>query len=151
VLAVAVLVGCSDASQPAADDVAGHPATEADVDRADSHASPVIFAFTCESAAGRSATYTTYAAVWEAERTSCSADRLTGSVPSEQQQAALDATRGTVTLQTLAATCAVRGSEPWDGVITNRSGALLAAGAELYCPGHPEMDHLREALAAYRG
>jgi hypothetical protein len=97
------------------------------------------------------ASYTTYSAVWEAERADCTAKRLTGSVPSSQQQAAVEAARGDATLVELASACAVRGSDPWTSAVVDERGAHVAAGLLRYCPGHPETDHLRDALAAYRG
>ena len=125
---------------------------------------PIVFAFVCSGSAdgggsggdtasgdGTAETYTTYAAVWEAERTDCRAERITGTEMSAQQRAAVRATDGTATLEELAATCAERGASPWrDGVVTPDQ-ADLAAGLVAYCPGHPDRDRLQEALTAYRG
>ena len=128
---------------------------------------PIVFAFVCSGAAdgssdpegggpsddpdGTAATYTTYAAVWEAERTDCRAERITGTEMSAQQRAAVRATDGTATLEELAATCAERGTEPWRDPVSTPERAELAAGLVAYCPGHPDRDHLRDALEAYRG
>jgi hypothetical protein len=124
---------------------------------------PIVFAFVCSGAAdgssdttgvdadGTGETYTTYAAVWEAERTDCRAERITGTEMSAQQRAAVRAADGTATLEELAATCAERGASPWrDGVATPEQ-AELAAGLVAYCPGHPDRDRLQESLTAYRG
>lgn len=135
----------SDAADDATD------ADTADADGPGVGASPVIFAFTCRSAAGRSTTYTTYAAVWDAHRTSCTATRVTGSVPSAQQREALDATDDTIELDRLAAACAVTDTAPWTAAVDSAAAARLAAGVVAYCPGHPDRDRLAEALAAYDG
>jgi hypothetical protein len=127
---------------------------------------PIVFAFVCSGSAdgdgsggdtasgdgdGTAETYTTYAAVWEAERTDCRAERITGTEMSAQQRAAVRATDGTATLEELAATCAERGASPWRDGVATPDQADLAAGLVAYCPGHPDRDRLQQALAAYRG
>lgn len=124
---------------------------------------PIVFAFVCSGAAdgssdtagddadGTAETYTTYAAVWEAERTDCRAERITGTAMSAQQRAAVRATDGAATLEELAATCAERGASPWRDGVATPDQADLAAGLVAYCPGHPDRDRLQESLAAYRG
>jgi hypothetical protein len=122
------------------------------VDSTASGTTPVVFAFVCRTGDPQhSETYTTYAAVWEDGRTDCSARRITGTTPSAQQQAALDAAGGEATLRQLAAGCAVSGTAPWTRAVTSSRAATLAAGLLAYCPGHPDGDRLRDALAAYRG
>ncbi|PYY55188.1 hypothetical protein DEJ17_13350 [Curtobacterium sp. MCSS17_011] len=142
-----VLTGCSSVGP---DSDASEDPTSSDTGLG-SGASPVVFGFVCDGDGEDRATYTTYSAVWEAERTDCSAKRLTGSVPSSQQQAAVAAARGDASLVELASVCAVRGADPWTSAVADQRGANLAAGLLRYCPGHPETDHLRDALAAYRG
>ncbi|ROP58560.1 hypothetical protein EDF19_3589 [Curtobacterium sp. PhB115] len=144
-VAVLGLVGCSGAG----------PDTDASEEPTSSEtglgagASPVVFAFVCDD--GRDTeTYTTYSAVWEAERTACTAERLTGSEPSTQQQAAVDAAQDDATLVELASTCAVRGTAPWTAEVSSDAQAHVAAGLLQYCPGHPETDRLRDALTTYR-
>lgn len=139
-----LLVGCSGAG-PDTDSSEDPTSSETGLG---SGASPVVFAFVCDD--GDRETYTTYSAVWEAERTSCAAQRLTGSVPSEQQQAAVDAARGDATLVELASTCAVTGTAPWTSAVADDGAAHLADGLLQYCPGHPETDRLRDALSTYR-
>ncbi|WP_148058280.1 hypothetical protein [Curtobacterium sp. PhB78] len=139
-----VLVGCSGAG-PDTDSSEEPTSSETGLG---SSASPVVFAFVCDD--GDRETYTTYSAVWEDERTSCTAKRLTGSVPSTQQQAAVDAARGDATLVELASTCAVTGTDPWTSAVADDGAAHVAAGLLQYCPGHPETDHLRDALSTYR-
>ncbi len=124
---------------------------------------PIVFAFVCSGAAdgssdttgvdadGTGETYTTYAAVWEAERTDCRAERITGTEMSAQQRAAVRAADGTATLEELAATCAERGASPWRDGVSTPDQAELAAGLVAYCPGHPDRDRLQESLTAYRG
>ncbi|MFJ5145498.1 hypothetical protein [Curtobacterium sp. NPDC088465] len=128
---------------------------------------PIVFAFVCSGAAddssgagsdttgddadGTGETYTTYAAVWEAERTDCRAERITGTEMSAQQRAAVRAADGTATLEELAATCAERGASPWRDGVSTPEQAELAAGLVAYCPGHPDRDRLQESLTAYRG
>jgi hypothetical protein len=147
VAVTAVLAGCSSAG-PDTDSSEDPTSTDSGIG---SGASPVVFAFVCDGDGVDRATYTTYSAVWEAERTACTARRLTGTVPSSQQQAAVDAARGEATLAELASACAVRGTEPWTSAVADDGRARLAAGVLEYCPGHPETDRLRDALAAYRG
>ena len=132
-----------------------------------SGSAPIVFAFVCGAAAddgaagttaspditngdGAAETYTTYAAVWEADQTDCRAERITGAAMSAQQRAAVRATDGHATLEELAATCAERGVSPWRSAVTTPEQAYLAAGLVEYCPGHPDRDRLQEALAAYR-
>jgi hypothetical protein len=146
----ALLAGCTQAPPSETPSTAHGERSGASAD-ASSGTSPVIFAFTCRSAGGRTTTYTTYAAVWAAERTDCTAELVTGSVPSAQQQAALDAADGSVSLGRLASVCAVTGTGPWAGDIATDAQAAVAAGAAVYCPGHPDLDRLQDALAAYRG
>ncbi len=127
---------------------------------------PIVFAFVCSGAAdgstdsgdepsddpdGTAETYTTYAAVWEAERTDCRAERITGTEMSAQQRAAVRATDGAATLEELAATCAERGASPWRDGVSTPEQADLAAGLVAYCPGHPDRDRLQDALSVYRG
>lgn len=113
---------------------------------------PIVFAFVCAvGSTDRTETYTTYSAVWEDGRTDCEADRITGTEMSSQQRAAVDAADGVATLEELAATCAVRGVGPWVRTVRTAAEAHLAAGLVEYCPGHPETDHLRDAVAAWRG
>lgn len=128
--------------------------TQAEVSASGS--APIVFAFVCSTDADADAgdateTFTTYAAAWEAERADCTARPITGSGMSAQQQAAVRATDDHVDLRELAATCAERGVAPWDAAVTTDEQAHLAAGLLEYCPGHPEHDHLRRALATYRG
>jgi hypothetical protein len=141
VAVTAVLTGCSSVGP---DTDASEDPTSSDTG-VGSGASPVVFAFVCDGDGDG------YSAVWEAERADCTAKRLTGSVPSSQQQAAVEAARGDATLVELASACAVRGSDPWTSAVVDERGAHVAAGLLRYCPGHPETDHLRDALAAYRG
>jgi len=111
---------------------------------------PVVFAFVCAvGTSGEEQTYTTASAVWEDHRTDCSVERITGTEPSAQQRSAVAATAGVADLETLARTCAVSGTAPWTTPVTSRDDALLAAGLVRYCPGHPEIGHLRAALAAW--
>jgi hypothetical protein len=112
---------------------------------------PIVFAFTCTVGDGPSVeTYTTSSAVWQDRRTSCTAAPITGTVPSEQQQSALDAAQGDATLEELAAGCAVSGTGPWRSPIQTAEESHLAAGLARYCPGHPDIERLRDELAAYR-
>lgn len=114
--------------------------------------SPIVFAFVCATGTSEgSETYSTYSAVWDDERTDCTADRITGTEMSSQQQAAVDAADGDATLEELAATCAVRGTGPWVDAVDSEVEAHRAEGLVQYCPGHPETDHLRAAIAAWRG
>lgn len=124
--------------------------TQAEVSASGS--APIVFAFVCSTDAGEATeTFTTYAAAWEVERADCTAKPITGSSMSAQQQAAVRATDDHVDLRELAATCAERGVAPWDAAVTSDEQAHLSAGLLEYCPGHPEHDHLRRALATYRG
>lgn len=141
-----------------------------------SGSAPIVFAFVCDDDGGSAdigsddtgsdgaradgdsdgdgdgtATYSTYAAVWEAGRTDCRAERVTGSEMSAQQRAAVRATGGRVSLEDLAATCAERGAAPWRSAVETDEQADLAAGLVEYCPGHPDRARLQEALTAYRG
>jgi hypothetical protein len=113
---------------------------------------PVMFAFTCRTGKGDATeTYTTYSAVWEDRRASCTATRTTGSAMSDQQADAVRVADGTATLEELAAWCAARGAGPWVERVRTEQAAKRAAGLLAYCPGHPERDRLREALTSYRG
>ncbi len=113
---------------------------------------PIMFAFTCRTGAGDATeSYTTYSAVWEDRRTSCSAARTTGSTMSEQQADAVRAADGAATLDGLAAACAERGVGAWVEPVRTHRAALVAAGLLAYCPGHPERDRLAEALTTYEG
>ncbi|ROS74104.1 hypothetical protein EDF24_3115 [Curtobacterium sp. PhB130] len=148
--ALAVLVsGCTSGAESEPDDsVDRTPSSEI----AASGTSPIVFAFVCDvDGSDRTETYTTYSAVWQDERTECRAERITGTEASAQQQAALDAAAGESTLEQLASGCAVTGVSPWTSTIQSASAADTAAGLALYCPGHPQMDHLQDAIAAYRG
>ncbi|MGN8050163.1 hypothetical protein ACTJKO_10790 [Curtobacterium sp. 22159] len=113
--------------------------------------SPIVFAFVCaDGETGRTETYTTYSAAWRDDRTDCRAERITGTEMSSQQRAAVDAAGGDATLEELAAGCAVRGTGPWAGAVRTAAGAHVAVGLLDYCPGHPDGDRLRHALAAWR-
>ncbi|MBT1679452.1 hypothetical protein [Curtobacterium aurantiacum] len=147
---VAVTAALSGCSSVGPDTDASEDPTSSDTGLG-SGASPVVFAFVCDGDGADRETYTTYSAVWEADRSDCAAKRLTGSVPSSQQQAAVDAARGDASLVELASACAVRGSDPWTSAVADDRGAHVAAGLLRYCPGHPETDRLRDALTAYRG
>jgi len=148
VVGALALAGCT-AGQDPADDDARDTASASEV--AASGSAPIVFAFVCRTAEGDATeTFTTYAAAWEADRTDCTAKPITGSEMSAQQQAAVRATGGRVALRDLAATCAERGVAPWDAPVVTDGQASLAAGLLEYCPGHPEHDHLRQALAAHR-
>ncbi|MDP4334971.1 hypothetical protein Q7F20_16470 [Curtobacterium sp. A7_M15] len=113
---------------------------------------PIVFAFVCAvGTSDRSETYTTYSAVWDDDRTDCRAQRITGTEMSSQQRAAVDAAEGDATLEELATTCAVRGTGPWTAAVDSSTEAHVAAGLLEYCPGHPETEHLRDAISAWRG
>lgn len=149
------VVGCSaGGASPSGDRSAEIGEAEATASAAPvqdgAHRSPVIFAFRCDDG-DHTDTYTTYDAVWAADRSSCTAERLTGSVPSGQQRRAVATAGGTATLRDLAARCAVSEGSPWDGEVTSSRQARIAEALAVYCPGHPRMDDLREALEAYRG
>lgn len=121
--------------------------------RPDAGTSPVIFRFRClddpaDPTAGATV-FATYAAVWAASERSCTAEHVVGTVPSAQQQAALDATEGHSTLRGLAAACAVTG-DAFVPTIRTRSEELTAEGVIRYCPGHPDIDRLRAAVADSR-
>ncbi|OIH96257.1 hypothetical protein [Curtobacterium sp. MCBA15_001] len=147
--AAAILVGCSAAGESEPDDGL-ETATSTDV--TPSGSAPIVFAFVCATGdSTRTETYTTYSAVWEDASTGCRAKRITGTEMSEQQGAAVAATEGTATLEELATVCTRTEGTPWTTGIADEQAALLADGLALYCPGHPAMDHLRDALAAWRG
>lgn len=113
---------------------------------------PIVFAFVCaDGSTDRTETYTTYSAVWEDQRTDCTAQRITGTEMSSQQRAAVSAAEGDATLEDLAAQCAVRRTGLWADAVGSAAEAHVAAGLLEYCPGHPETDHLQDALAAWRG
>ena len=156
-VALTALTGCSSSETGARAEAADGPSAAATSQSASGGSgptgtSPIVFAFTCTVGNGPSVeTYTTSSAVWEDGRTSCTAAPITGTVPSAQQQSALDAARGAATLEELAAGCAVSGTGPWRSPVKSTEQADLAAGLERYCPGHPDMDRLRDALAAHRG
>lgn len=125
-------------------------ATSSDV--VPSGTSPIVFAFVCATGdADETETYTTYSAVWQDDRSGCRAKRITGTEMSAQQRAAVTATDGAASLEELATRCASTEGVPWTAAITDDDQARVAAGLARYCPGHPAMDHLRDALAAYRG
>ncbi|PZE68888.1 hypothetical protein [Curtobacterium sp. MCBD17_021] len=149
---VAALTGCSSTDDRAGLADAEDPISSSAADPSGpTGSSPIVFAFTCDTGDGaEQETYTTAAAVWEDGRTSCTAAPITGTEPSEQQRSALDAAAGDVTLEQLAAGCAVSGTAPWTSAVTSPSQAHLASGLERYCPGHPEIERLRRALAAYQ-
>lgn len=114
--------------------------------------SPIVFAFVCRvDDSDRTETYTTYSAVWKDARSACRAERITGTEASAQQRAAVRAADGAASLEDLATACALTGSGPWTSAVTSARDDRVAAGLAEYCPGHPEMDHLRHAMAAYRG
>ncbi|MFZ6993074.1 hypothetical protein ACO0E1_14375 [Curtobacterium sp. RRHDQ66] len=144
------IAGCTAGAESEPDDsVDSTPSSSV----AASGTAPMVFAFVCQDdgVPSRTETFTTYSAVWEAERTDCRAQRITGTEASAQQQDAVDATAGESTIEQLAATCAVSGAAPWTTPIESAAEARTAAGLAIYCPGHPEMKHLRDAIAAYRG
>ncbi len=148
VVVCGLLAGCtpSDAEPEERSDAVAGITAEA------SGTSPVVFAFVCRGGVSdRSETYTTYSAVWDDDRTDCRAERITGTEMSSQQRSAVAAAEGDATLEELAATCAVRGTGPWADAVGSAAAAHRGAGLLRYCPGHPETDHLREAIAAWRG
>jgi hypothetical protein len=149
VVAAAIgLVGCTTGAESEPEDSLDTGATSG---VSASGTSPIVFAFVCaDGSSERTETYTTYSAVWEDDRTDCTAERITGTEMSSQQRAAVQATDGGATLEELASGCAVRGSGPWVEAVTSSARAHVAAGLLEYCPGHPETDHLRDALAAWR-
>lgn len=112
---------------------------------------PIVFAFVCAvGSSDRTETYTTYSAAWEDDRTDCRAQRITGTELSSQQRAAVQAAAGDATLEQLAAGCAVQRTGPWVGTVDSVTEAHVAAGLLEYCPGHPETDHLQDAVAGWR-
>ncbi|WP_022903545.1 MULTISPECIES: hypothetical protein [unclassified Curtobacterium] len=142
----ALLQGCTS-SDPTPEDSSAGSAGVGTV----TGSAPIMFAFTCRTGSGAGTeTYTTYSAVWEDRRAECTAFRTTGSVLSTQQAAAVRAARGAAALDELAAGCAVRGAGAWVRPVTEARAADIAAGLLAYCPGHPEHERLREALATYR-
>jgi hypothetical protein len=149
-LAAAVLTLTACSSSPADDPTesfAGTPPSSVVA----SGTAPIVFAFVCAvGGSGEEQTYTTASAVWQDHRTDCSVERITGTEPSAQQRSAVAATSGVADLETLARACAVSGTAPWTTPVASRDDALLAAGLERYCPGHPEIGHLRAALAAWQ-
>jgi hypothetical protein len=149
VAAAALLAGCTAGAESEPDgSVDDAPSSQV----AASGTSPIVFAFVCPiDDSDRSETYTTYSAVWQDERTDCRAERITGTEMSAQQRQAVSATGGAATLEELATTCAVTGQGPWTSTVADDAAARVADGLVLYCPGHPQMDHLRDAIAAYRG
>lgn len=149
VVATAIgLAGCTGGAESEPEDSLDTGAT-ADVSA--SGTAPIVFAFVCAGGSSdRTETYTTYSAVWRDDRADCIAERITGTKMSAQQRAAVDAADGDATLEELAAACAVRGDAPWTAAVTSSEQAHVAAGLAEYCPGHPEIDHLRDALAAWR-
>jgi hypothetical protein len=149
VLVACGVAGCTVQAESEPDDVVDStPSSQV----AASGTSPIVFAFVCRvDDSDRTETYTTYSAVWKDGRSACRAERITGTEASAQQRAAVRATDGAASLEDLATTCAVTGSGPWTSSVASARDARVAAGLAAYCPGHPEMDHLRDAIAAYRG
>jgi hypothetical protein len=149
VLVVWGLAGCTVQAESEPDDaVDSTPSSQVEA----SGTSPIVFAFVCRvDDSDRTETYTTYSAVWKDARSECRAERITGTEASAQQRAAVRATDGAASLEDLATTCAVTGRGPWTSSVTSARDARVAAGLAEYCPGHPEMDHLHDAIAAYRG
>ena len=149
VAVVALLVGCTAGAESEPDESVDSAAS---TEVTPSGTSPIVFAFVCDSGdPGRTETYTTYSAVWQDDRTGCRAERITGTEMSAQQRAAVEATDGAATLEELATTCARTTGAPWSTAVGDTDAAHVADGLVLYCPGHPAMGHLRDALAAYRG
>jgi len=145
VAATGLLAACSPAAEP--EDSIDSSATSG---AAASGTSPIVFAFVCRTGSSdRTETYTTYSAVWEDERTECTAERITGTEMSAQQADAVQAAGGAATLEELAAGCAVSGTAPWTAPVTDGRGASVAAGLLAYCPGHPDVDELRAAVATH--
>jgi ABC-type glycerol-3-phosphate transport system substrate-binding protein len=149
-LAAALMVaGCTTSAESEPEDSLDTGAT---TDVTASGSSPVVFAFVCATGTGdETETYTTYSAAWEDDRTRCSATRITGTEMSSQQRSAVDAADGDATLEELAATCAVRGTGPWADAVTSEAQEHVAAGLLRYCPGHPDVERLRDAVDAWRG
>lgn len=150
VVAAAIgLAGCTTDAESEPEDSIDSSATAG---VAATGSAPIVFAFVCAvGSSDRDETYTTYSAVWGDDRTDCTAQRITGSEMSSQQRAAVRAAADAATLEQLAAGCAVRGTGPWVRAVGSADEARVAAGLLEYCPGHPEIDHLRDALAAWRG
>ncbi|WIB78972.1 hypothetical protein DEJ28_07695 [Curtobacterium sp. MCPF17_002] len=148
-VAVAIgLVGCTAEAESDPEDSID---TSATAGVSASGTAPIVFAFVCAvGSSDDTETYTTYSAVWEDERTDCQAQRITGTEMSSQQRAAVQAAAGDATLEELAAGCAVRRTGPWTRAVGSVTEAHVAAGLLEYCPGHPETDHLRDAVAAWR-
>jgi hypothetical protein len=149
VVVCAVLAGCT--SGPG-----GEPEERSDaavgVTAEASGTSPVVFAFVCSGGVSdETETYTTYSAVWDDERTACTAERITGTEMSSQQRSAVAAAEGDATLEELAADCAVRGTGPWVEPVDSATAARVGESLLRYCPGHPETSRLRAAVAAWRG
>lgn len=143
---------------------AGTPAPSPTADPSAADTGPVVFAFRCHTATGTSTPgrgtrggrggvtlFTTDAAAWEARSDDCTAVRIAGSVPSEQQRAAVAAGGGAVTLRQLAGRCAEVGTGPFRGVVHSDRELLEARAVLRYCPGHPQIDRVRAAIAAYAG
>lgn len=149
VLVACGLAGCTAQAESEPDDaVDSGPSSQVEA----SGTSPIVFAFVCRvDDSDRTETYTTYSAVWKDARSECRAARITGTEASAQQRAAVRATDGAASLEDLATACALTGSGPWTSSVTSAREARVAAGLAEYCPGHPEMDHLQQAMAAYRG
>ncbi|MCJ1712584.1 hypothetical protein ACLBWP_03215 [Microbacterium sp. M1A1_1b] len=150
-LAVAVvLAGCTTTAESEPDDSVDSAASAAVVPTG---TAPIVFAFVCGTdGSGRTETFTTYSAVWDDDRTvDCRARRITGTEMSDQQRDAVAATRGSATLEELATVCARTSGGPWTTAVTSEAEARVADGLVRYCPGHPAMAHLRDAIAAYRG
>jgi len=148
------LAGCTAGSEPDPEDSFDTAATS---EAPATGTSPIVFAFVCSDgpaerdSATATETYTTYSAVWDDDRTDCTAERITGTEVSSQQRDAVQATAGDATLEDLAAACAVRRTGPWVDAVRSAAQAHVAAGLLEYCPGHPETRHLRDALGAWRG
>lgn len=144
-----LLAGCTTSAESEPEDSIG---AEASSGVTATGSSPIVFAFVCrDGSSGPTETYTTYSAVWEDARTECRTERITGTEMSSQQRAAVQAADGAATLEELAGECALRGTGPWAGAIESETDDRRAAGLLEYCPGHPDIDHLRDAVAAWRG
>ncbi|MBT2503914.1 hypothetical protein [Curtobacterium sp. ISL-83] len=143
------LTACTSAAEP---EPGGSPSGTSSGPVSASGTAPIVFAFVCRvGISDRTQTYTTYSAVWGDDRTDCAAERITGTEASAQQAAAVRASHGAATLEELASACAVRGVAPWTRPVATAHQAAVADGVLAYCPGHPEQDRLRDAVAAYRG
>ena len=88
VVAAAIgLVGCTTGAESEPEDSLDTGATSG---VSASGTSPIVFAFVCaDGSSERTETYTTYSAVWEDDRTDCTAERITGTEMSSQQRAAV--------------------------------------------------------------